>query len=41
MSLASGLILMAVIFVAVWVLFLVVSELIIRRGDRRERKDQP
>jgi hypothetical protein len=40
MSLANGLLLMAAIFLATWVVFLVVSELIIRRG-RRAGKDQP
>jgi hypothetical protein len=39
MSLGSGLTLMAVVFLAMWVLFFVVSELIIRRGDRRTRKE--
>ncbi|HEX3590399.1 MAG TPA: hypothetical protein VHV74_12280 [Pseudonocardiaceae bacterium] len=39
MSLASGLVLMAVIFFATWVLFVVVSELIIRR-DRHGREEQ-
>ncbi|HET6504268.1 MAG TPA: hypothetical protein VFG87_26255 [Amycolatopsis sp.] len=38
MNIAHGLLLMAVVFFAVWVLFAVVSETIIRR-DRRSGKD--
>lgn len=39
MSLAHGLLLMAAVFLAVWVLFVVVSETIVRR-DRRSGKDE-
>lgn len=39
MSMANGLLLMAVLFFAMWVLFFLVSELIIRR-DRREGRDR-
>lgn len=39
MSIAHGLLLMAAVFFAMWVVFAVVSELIIRR-DRRAGKDQ-
>lgn len=39
MSMAGGLLLMAALFLAMWVLFFVVSEAIIRR-ERRVRKDR-
>ena len=39
MSIAHGLTLMAVVFLAVWLLFFVVSESIIRR-ERRSGKDE-
>lgn len=39
MTLGHGLLLMALIFVAMWVLFVLVSELIIRR-ERRAGKDR-
>ena len=39
MTIAHGLLLMAAVFLAMWVLFAVVSETIIRR-DRRSGKDE-